>query len=155
MSDWLYGDTRSFANPLSNSAMPSVNEQKAFGPDSHGNYWWDYFNGNAAARESNSAQWQMQLQQQEFNASEAEKTRAWNEYMSNTAIRRQMEDIKAAGLNPWLAIQGGASGAASMAGANATSGQGNANQANNNIVMAAAITTASVLALIGKFIRKK
>lgn len=136
-------------------SMPHNGVNSIFSPDSHGNYWWDYLNGMAASREANSAQWQMQMQQQEFNASEAEKTRAWNEYMSNTAIRRQMEDIKGAGLNPWLAIQGGASGAASMAGANASSGQGNANQANSGVITAAAITAASIIGLIGKFFLKK
>lgn len=43
-----------------------------------------------------------------FNASEAEKSRDFQEYMSNTSHQREVDDLKRAGLNPVLSANGGA-----------------------------------------------
>ncbi len=47
---------------------------------------------------------------------EAAANRSWQEYMSNTSIQRRMADLKAAGLNPLLAVANAGSGATTPSG---------------------------------------
>ena len=91
-----------------------------------GNTIWSYLNGQSDLDAQSAATKELLGIEQAYNSAEAEKNREWQERMSNTAIQRQVADLKAAGLNPWLALQGGMSGASVGSGATATSAAGSA-----------------------------
>lgn len=80
-----------------------------------------------SAERANAFQQAMWEKTAEYNAAQAQIQRDWDEKMANTAYQRTMADMKAAGLNPILAYQQGASSFGS--GASATMSSGGASQA--------------------------
>lgn len=81
--------------------------------------------------------------QRAFNSAEAQKQRDWEEYMSNTAYQRSVEDIKAAGLNPAMLYGGSGAAASTPSGSSAHS---NAVGGTNLLGIAQVLSSAASLA---------
>lgn len=84
--------------------------------DTIGNTW----NRISGTAENNEFSAQEAQKARDFNSAEAAKQREWEEYMSNTAVQRSVEDMKKAGINPVMAAGTQAStpsGSAASAGA--------------------------------------
>lgn len=73
-----------------------------------------------------------------FNAAEAAKNRDWQKMMSNTAHQREIEDLRAAGLNPVLSAMNG-NGAAVTSGATASGVVGSGSKADADTATSGAI----------------
>lgn len=89
--------------------------------------FWNEINGTAQNNRFNAEQAALT---RVYNSAEAQKDRDWQEYMSNTAYQRQVEDMKRAGINPasiggdGASVPGGATASASPASASSSSGSG-------------------------------
>lgn len=86
----------------------------------------------------------------EFNAKEAEKQRAWEEMMSNTQYQRAAKDIKAAGFNPWLALQQSGFSGSTPSGSSASSSAGGAASPSNKMSMVAGMIGTAIRMFLTK-----
>lgn len=82
----------------------------------------------ARADEANRKNYEMWKAQADYNATEAQKSRDYQERMANTAYQRAVKDLMAAGINPILAYN--TMGSATPTGATATSGMQTSHMAN-------------------------
>ncbi len=84
----------------------------------------DWITGRSFQKQMASNQANLDWAEYVRNISSAREQRAWEEYMSNTQVQRAMADLKAAGLNPWLAVQSAGFGGSVPSGATASSSAG-------------------------------
>lgn len=85
-----------------------------------------------------------------FNAQEAQKQRDFEKMMSNTQYQRAVADIKAAGLNPWLAVQNSGMAGNTPTGSSASSSSGQSSMANNRLYMAAGLIATALKMMMTK-----
>lgn len=89
--------------------------------------------------------------QNQFNASEAQKNRDFQERMSNSAYSRAVSDLKSVGVNPYAAISG-MNAASTPSGSSASSGAGGAAKAQglSSVISNAFALAATVLGIGSK-----
>ena len=103
-------------------------------------------NGQRAAQQQFENQRQLDADAYLRNKEEAQAARDWEKMMSDTSYQRAVEDLKKAGLNPYILMAQGLSGAPSYSGSSASTSAGSASKGDNK--------TTQALGLLAVFLRK-
>ncbi len=127
------GGSSSLSNSLTNLAQSAFNSMTTQDTPyaSYARDLFDYSSKNSAfnAEQAEEARaWSHKENQlaMAHSAEEAEKNRKWQEQLSNTAHQREVKDLVAAGLNPVLSVNGGASTPTGSAGSGYSGGASSA-----------------------------
>lgn len=114
----------------------------------------DWITGRSFQKQMASNQANLDWAEYVRNTVSAREQRAWEEYMSNTQVQRAMADLKAAGLNPWLAVQSAGFGGSVPSGATASSSAGQVASSGGTSPGSAIGATAAGLAMLIKVLSK-
>ena len=126
--DWLFQN-----NPIANSLNKALD-----------------LKGTEAAKTQFENQLYLDNSARAFNAKEAQKQRDFEKMMSNSQYQRAVADIKAAGLNPWLAVQNAGMAGNTPTGSSASSSSGQSSMANNRLYMAAGLIATALKMMMTK-----
>lgn len=111
-TQWPYSPAPKTSGQLSGDPDLYINGQDL---NPSGYSTWKYqTSGDAARNAYNSLEAE---RARTYNSAEAAKQRDWEQYMSNSAYQRAVNDMKAAGINPAMAFGGGANAASVPSGA--------------------------------------
>lgn len=84
----------------------------------------------------------------EFNALEAQKQRDWYESLSNTEVQRRVDDIRSAGLNPYLVMNLGAASSAAGSAASTSVPSYGSTHASTPTAVSASVTDKLISGLV-------
>ena len=116
----------------------------------------DIFSGNMSSAKAAAQQNVADYYEWVRNEASAERQREYELWLDNTRVQRTMQDLQAAGLNPWLAVQSAGFGGSVPSGAAASSSAGQVSQHMNSpgaTIGATAVGIAALVKLVAKFLK--
>lgn len=116
----------------------------------------DWISGKTSAKQAAENQARADYAEYLRNEASAKSQRDFEEYMDSTKVQRAMADLKAAGLNPWLAVQSAGFGGSTPAGAVANSSAGQINPGTGTVgstLAGTAVGLAAILKVVAKFLK--
>lgn len=155
IGDWKNGSP--FGSGNNSSALGNW-FSKIFGVDTSklGSDLWKWLNGTNVVESQYGYNSALQEDAQRFNAEEAQKDRDFQQWMATHQYQNAANDLKAAGLNPWLAVTGmnGANASGAMASSSASSvSQGRTAAQNIGDIASTAVSAAIIAKIVAKMLK--